>query len=687
MCSARHWRANATLDRGWPIHGCHFRLASTCCRCAGARKCCAGCSSRWDTRLRPPRCPLDEQFPEWGDSPYFTVTIRGTTTLRDLLVHLYVLIPVFDNHKHYFVGDDELEKLLKKGDGWLTDHPEKEEIARRYLKFRPSLFRTALARLAEADETTDDEIDAQPRRRCRKWPRTTAQSERAAHRRRVGGTARDGGEARLDLGCGEGKLLRELLQDRGFTKIVGLDVSVQSLQRAGQRLGYDRLPSAQRERVELIHGSLMYRDRRLEDFDAAAVVEVIEHLDPPRLKAFERVLFEFARPRAVVLTTPNSEYNVMWETLPAGKLRHADHRFEWTREQFQQWAPHGRAPSIIQSALSPSAPKTPRSARPRKWECLSVPDRVHHHANLIYSPGTQIVSLVEVCAQGTRTLHPRGAVAVIVKSPADVSHSYRVRFLDGYEAALKPGEVMSLAQFKAGEIGDTTRSADQSNLFERVIYRCVIGSQAYGLAGEASDIDRRGIYLPHAEVHWSLYGVPEQLENNETQEAYWEIQKFLILALKANPNVLECLFTPLVETATPLAEELRAMRSIFLSRLVYQTYNGYVMSQFKKMQTDLRNQGEFKWKHVMHLIRLLLSGIEVLRTGTLSVRVDAHRDELLTIRRGEMPWDQVEEWRRNLHNDFDAAYAETALPERPDYERANTFLIEARRRALRDSLP
>ena len=255
-------------------------------------------------------------------------------------------------------------------------------------------------------------------------------------------------------------------------------------------------------------------------------------------------------------------------------------------------------------------------------------DRVHHHANLIYSPGTQVVSLVDVRHAGGDTLHPRGAVGVIVKSPADVSHSYRIRFLDGFETALKPSEIMLLAQYKEGEIGDSTKAAARTNLFERVIYRCVIGSQAYGLAGEASDVDRRGIYLPAAEVHWSLYGVPEQLENNEAQEAYWELQKFLILALKANPNVLECLFTPLVETATPMAKELREIRSIFLSRLVYQTYNGYVLSQFKKMQADLRNQGEVKWKHVMHLIRLLLSGIEVLRTGFLSVRVDSQRDVL-----------------------------------------------------------
>ncbi len=314
-------------------------------------------------------------------------------------------------------------------------------------------------------------------------------------------------------------------------------------------------------------------------------------------------------------------------------------------------------------------------------------DRVHHHANLIYSPGTQVVSLVEVRGPGSRTLHPRGAVAVIVRSPADVSHSYRVRFPDGYEAALRVNELMPLAQYKEGEIGDSAISAATTNLFERVIYRCVIGSQAYGLAGEASDIDRRGIYLPPAEAHWSLYGVPEQLENESSQEAYWELQKFMILALKANPNVLECLFTPLVELATPLAEELRGMRTSFLSRLVYQTYNGYVLSQFKKMQADIRNQGQVKWKHVMHLIRLLLAGIEVLRTGTLSVRVDAHREDLLAIRSGQMAWEQIDGWRLRLHEEFDAAYQTTSLPERPDYQQANAFLIHARRLALQDTLP
>ena len=201
-------------------------------------------------------------------------------------------------------------------------------------------------------------------------------------------------------------------------------------------------------------------------------------------------------------------------------------------------------------------------------------DRVHFHAKLIFSVGTQVVTLVNIPGASGLILHPRGTVGVVVKAPPDGEHSYRVRFPDGFEAPLKRSEITMLAQFKEGKIGDSALALAEGDLYERVIYRCVIGSQAYGLAGAESDVDRRGIYLPPAELHWSLYGVPEQLENDATQEAYWELQKFLILALKANPNALECLYTPLIEKATPLAEELLAMRSAFLSRLVYQTYNG-----------------------------------------------------------------------------------------------------------------
>ena len=204
---------------------------------------------------------------------------------------------------------------------------------------------------------------------------------------------------------------------------------------------------------------------------------------------------------------------------------------------------------------------------------------------------------------------------------------------------------------------------------------------------DESDFDRRGVYLPPAELHWSLYGVPEQLENQDTQEAYWELQKFLVLALKANPNVLECLYTPLVEHATDLAREMLAMREQFLSKLVYQTYNGYVMSQFKKLQADIRNRGEVKWKHVMHLIRLLLAGISVLREGIVPVRAEEHRDRLLAIKSGALPWTDVEAWRLSLHREFDRAFEQTKLPERPDYEAANKFLIKARRAAMEEHLP
>ena len=298
---------------------------------------------------------------------------------------------------------------------------------------------------------------------------------------------------------------------------------------------------------------------------------------------------------------------------------------------------------------------------------------------LILSVGTQVVALVEVKGADRTPAQPRGAVGVVVRSPGDPWHCYQVQFPDGSGAALKRNELSVLAHFKECEIGRGGGPLAEYSLYEHVIYRCVVGSRAYGLDDEASDTDRRGVYLPPAERHWSLYGVPEQLENQDTQETYWELQKFLTLALKANPNVLECLYTPLVEHATPLAEELRAMRSSFLSRMVYQTYNGYVLSQFKKLQADLRNKGAVKWKHVMHLVRLLLAGVTALREGEVPVHVREHRDRLLAIRRGEAPLQDVEAWRLDLHRQFDAAADSTKLPERPDYERANAFLVRARR--------
>ena len=305
------------------------------------------------------------------------------------------------------------------------------------------------------------------------------------------------------------------------------------------------------------------------------------------------------------------------------------------------------------------------------------------HRSLIVPIGTQVVTRVEVTPSGGGSAMPKGIVGELVKSPADSTHAYRVRFHDGAEANLRRHEFSLLKHVKTGPLGDPDRLLKEFDLFEFVIYRCIVGSRAYGLSNDESDTDRRGIYLPPADLQWSLYGVPEQLESPETEEVYWELQKFLVFALKANPNVLECLYTPLVETTTALAEELLAMRSAFLSRLVYQTYNGYVLSQFKKLEQDWRAAGEVKWKHAMHLIRLLLSGITVLREGFVPLSVEEHRDKLLAIRRGEVPWDDVNTWRLELHQCLNQAYESTELPETPDYERVNNFLVRARRSMAR----
>jgi 3' terminal RNA ribose 2'-O-methyltransferase Hen1 len=283
------------------------------------------------------RHTLDEQFPEWGESPYFTATIQGTKTLAELLTHLYVLIPVFDNNKHYFVGQDELEKLLAKGEGWLASHPEKEQITRRFLKHQSSLYREALARLVEEEQIEPHEESKSGEQQEGILEKPLSLNEQR-HGSVLAALRSCGARSILDLGCSEGKLLRELIKDKQFEQIVGLDVSIRSLEIAKKRLGLERLSEKQAERIKLIHGSLIYRDKRLAGFDAAAIVEVIEHLDPPRLSALERVVFEFARPTSVVITTPNQEYNVKWETLPAGRFRHPDHRFEWTRAEFQTWA-------------------------------------------------------------------------------------------------------------------------------------------------------------------------------------------------------------------------------------------------------------------------------------------------------------------------------------------------------------
>ena len=281
---------------------------------------------------------LDEKFPEWGESPYVSLELCATVTLQTLLTHLYVLIPVLDNEKHYWVGDDEVEKLLKRGEGWLAQHQEKDLIVSRYLKRQRGLTRDALARLVEEEAQPEEEQQAQT------GDEAEHKVERplGLHEQRIGtvlSVLRGAGAKRvLDLGCGEGKLLRPLLADPQFERILGMDVSWKAVEIAKEKLKLDQLPEKQRARIEIMQGSLMYRDRRFEGFDAAAVIEVIEHLDAARLKAFERVLFECAKPKTVVVTTPNAEYNVLFPTLPAGQMRHRDHRFEWSRAEFAQWA-------------------------------------------------------------------------------------------------------------------------------------------------------------------------------------------------------------------------------------------------------------------------------------------------------------------------------------------------------------
>jgi 3' terminal RNA ribose 2'-O-methyltransferase Hen1 len=280
---------------------------------------------------------LDDRFPDWGASEVFTVELSAETRLKDLLAHLYVLIPVLDDDKHYYVGEDEIEKLLARGEGWLPGHPERDLIVERYLRHRRKLAETALDRLV-AEETPDlEEKEAEQDQR-----EVAVETKIGLNQQRleaVLAALHESGAGRvLDLGCGEGKLIRLLLPEKQFSQILGMDVSSRCLEWAEKRLQLDRLPETQRNKLKLIQGSLLYRDRRLSGFDAATLVEVIEHLEPARLEVMEKVVFGAARPGTVIVTTPNQEYNRLWPSLPAGAFRHPDHRFEWTPAEFQAWA-------------------------------------------------------------------------------------------------------------------------------------------------------------------------------------------------------------------------------------------------------------------------------------------------------------------------------------------------------------
>lgn len=288
---------------------------------------------------------------------------------------------------------------------------------------------------------------------------------------------------------------------------------------------------------------------------------------------------------------------------------------------------------------------------------------------LILPVGTSIVTRIDV---GER---PVGIVGTVIRAPNDPEHAYRVRFLDGSEVSLKR-EHFAVRRHEKNRLPDA-----EKDFTPFIQYRCVVGSRAFGLDTEGSDTDLRGFYLPPARETWSLGGVPEQLEFSP-DEVYWEARKFVLLALKANPNVLEVLHSPQVVTVTKLAQELLDIRHAFLSKLVYQTYAGYVVGQFKRLEADLRQHGEIRWKHAMHLLRLLMSGTHLLQTGQVMVNVADRRDRLLAVKRAEVPWAEVDVWRQQLHREFDQAYAETTLPERPDYAAVEDWLLRARRAAL-----
>ena len=306
-------------------------------------------------RVEATAIPLDDAFPGWGPSPYWAVRLVGDVRLADLLSHLYVLLPVLDDDKHYWVGDDEARKLLDKGGTWLASHPARELISRRYLKHRRSLADDVLARLADDAPAPQAEVDEDHDRE-----EEQVEARISLNRQRidavVAAVQATGASRVLDLGCGEGRLVEALLRLPAVSHVTGADVSTRALDRAADRLHLDELSDRQRDRVALVQAGLTYRDSRFDGFDVATLVEVVEHLDEPRLAALEQVVFRHASPPAVVVTTPNREHNVRFASLPAGHLRHRDHRFEWTRAEFGRWADRVAAGHGYQVRIEPIGP-------------------------------------------------------------------------------------------------------------------------------------------------------------------------------------------------------------------------------------------------------------------------------------------------------------------------------------------
>ncbi|WP_344972034.1 3' terminal RNA ribose 2'-O-methyltransferase Hen1 [Streptosporangium fragile] len=389
--------------------------------------------------------PLDEGFPEWGDSRYVRLALRGETRLADALNQLYVLLPVLDDAKHYWVASDEVDKLIRAGESWLAGHPERNLITRRYLGRRLTLTRTAFARLAEIGDDVEEELDppigedpaaepvdpavaesaelaaaglmepaeltsaAEPAGEADLADRaagSAAEPAGSAEPPRPGGTppAGEAGETGqagetgdavrrrplnvlrrqavldaleelgaqrvIDLGCGSGELVGALLERPRFTKVAGADVSARALTIAARRLKLDRMPERRRERLELFQGALTYTDDRFAGYDAAVLMEVVEHVDPPRLGALERVVFGTARPGHVIVTTPNSEYNVRYEFLTG--MRHPDHRFEWTRAEFRAWAAKVCGEYGYRAAFRPVGDDDPEVGPPTQMALFSL---------------------------------------------------------------------------------------------------------------------------------------------------------------------------------------------------------------------------------------------------------------------------------------------------------------------------
>ena len=319
--------------------------------------------------------PLDPEVEGWGDSPYVDATLTGTLRLGDALRQLYVLLPVLDDAKHHWVGDDEVDKLVRAGEGWLATHPEKELIARRYLAHQRSLERSALDRLAEVDDADADE-PTEPDAPTLVDDRGTSLADQ--RRAAVLAVLRERGTTTVgDLGCGEGTLVRELLAEPRHTRVVGVDVSHRALQQAARRLHVDRMSEREAARLELLQSALTYRDDRLTGLDAAVLVEVVEHVDPSRLPALERTVFGHAAPRTVVVTTPNVEYNGRFPTLAAGAHRHPDHRFEWTRAEFRAWAEGVAARCGYTVAFRPVGPDDPEVGPPTQLAVFDHGREVH----------------------------------------------------------------------------------------------------------------------------------------------------------------------------------------------------------------------------------------------------------------------------------------------------------------------